>query len=602
MSAQQAQEAQRFPVWNLNSLYSSLSDPQIEKDIQAVSKLAEEFQQYRILFDRAKLSPDSLAPAIEKYEKIQRMLHRVYAFAHLSIDVDLENTQKLALYEKIRSTGAEIQSELQFFTHGLSRLARESYERLVQSEILGSYRYFFQSLKERETWLLSDEEERIIRFKNLHGSGSWSKFFTEIESTLDFGTLNVDGETIKLSKSKIRALKGSPDPEVRAGVYQRENETYGEMNRYLVYTYRSIVSDYQTELERLRSREDALAQSALEEEITEEAILNLMNATKANYPLFRKYHSFKKKSLDLSRYGSQDFRAPLMKMDSKVSYSTACSQILESLKRFDPDYESRGRGILGSERIHSLPGGKKRTGAYCSPTPEGPFILMNYEENYDSVFTLAHELGHAIHFSYADENQPFVLRFGTKTGAETASQFNELILLDHYMETLEDPQARLLLLDEQVGSMVSVLFRQTLISNFELKCHEIARERNLDAQTINEIWLNMVRERNGVEIQTPDMEQYGWSKIPHIFHFPFYCWTYSMSMLVVLSLYALYTEKTPGFIDGYKDLLRAGGSDKCSELLKNNCAVDLEDPSFFEKGFSLVNSYVDRLEKEFQSL
>lgn len=592
----------RFPNWNLKTLYTSIDDPKITEDIQKVSKLAEEFQRYRVLFERVLIEPENLRPAVEMYEEIQGKLHRAYAYAHLSLDVDLENPQKLALMERIRSKGAEIQSELQFFTHGLARISGKSHHRIANSKLLTEYRYFFQSLKEKESWLLTEDEEKIIRYKNLHGSGAWSKFYTEIESSLDFGTLIRDEETVVLSKSKIRALKGSSDPSIRKNAYLRECETYGNMNRFLAYTYKSIVADYQTELERLRSKEDALAQSALEEEITEDAISNLMDATKSHYSLFRKYHAFKKSALKLDQYGSQDFKAPLRNFDKKISYADACIDITESLSRFDPDYALRGKHILNSQRIHCKPGGKKRTGAYCSPTPEGSFILMNYEEDFDSIFTLAHELGHAIHFSYADENQPFVLRFGTKTGAETASQFNELVLLDYYLESLENPVERLLLLDEQVGSMVSVLFRQTLISKFELQCHEISRQKNLDAETINDLWLNLVRERNGLEIETPDMEKYGWSKIPHIFHYPFYCWTYSMSMLVVLSLYALYKEQIPGFKEGYIALLKAGGSDKCSNLLKSTCKVDLEDPGFFSKGFSLVNSYVDRLEKEFQVL
>jgi len=598
MSPEQCQDSQRFPLWDLSPLYTSIHSPQIGTDLQKLSELASEFQKYRTLFDRASLGPKALAPAISSYESIQLALHRLYAFAHLSHDVDLENSEKLQLYQKIRSAGAEIQSELQFFTHGLARIPRESFERLVVSEELNTYRYFFESLKERETWLLSDQEERAIRFKNLHGSSAWSKFYTEIESSLDFGDLEVDGKAVKLSKSKIRAFKGSSDPDIRRDVYLRENQCYGDMNRFLVYSYRSIVSDYQTELQRLRSREDVLAQSALEEDLTEDAILNLFRATERSFPLFRRYHAFKKRALQLSTYGSQDFRAPLLKKKISVPYAQASQEILESLRRFDDDYANRGEKILMSDRVHAPSAGKKKTGAYCSGTPEGPFILMNYEENYDSVFTLSHELGHAIHFSYADENQPPVLRFGTKTGAETASQFTELILLDHYLETLEDPNLRLLLLDEQVGSMVSVLFRQTLISDFELKCHELSREGSLDADTINGIWMDMVSRRNGDEIQTPPEEKFGWSKIPHIFHYPFYCWTYSM--MVVLSLYALYQQNGSGFVEGYRDLLKAGGSGKCADLLKRTCQVDLEDPGFFDGGFQLVNSYVDRLEKLFQ--
>ena len=602
MKSHEAQEENRFASWNLEPLYSSISDPKIVEDLNEVSQLAEEFQRYRVLFESDTIDPENLSPAVILYEEIQGKLHRAYAFAHLMLDVDLENSEKLALMEKIRAKGAEIQSELQFFTHGLARMKDKSHNRILDSDLLANYRYFLQSLKEKETWLLSEDEERIIRFKNLHGSGAWSKFFTEIESSLDFGTLTKNGEVLELSKSKIRALKGSHDYSIRKSAYLRECETYGQMNRFLAFTYKSIVADYQTELERLRTKQGALAQSALEEEISQEAISNLMEATKSHHGLFRKYHAFKKHALKLPKYGSQDFKAPLRNHDKKISYTDACKHIAASLSQFDADYALRGRQILNSKRIHSKPGGKKRTGAYCSPTPEGSFILMNYEEDFDSIFTLAHELGHAIHFSYADENQPLVLRFGTKTGAETASQFNELILLDYYLETLPDPVERLLLLDEQVGSMVSVLFRQTLISNFELQCHEIARQRNLDAQTINGLWLSLVRERNGDGIETPDIEKYGWSKIPHIFHYPFYCWTYSMSMLVVLSLYALYTEQTPGFKESYIALLKAGGSDKCSDLLKNTCQVDLEDPGFFDKGFSLVDSYVDRLEKEFKAL
>jgi len=582
------------PDWDLSRLYLSPQDPQLEKDCSDLEAGSKNFQVEAQASSTSDPGERILRLLID-YEALMDKLSLVYAYSHLGTDTNLQNPDWKNLSKRVQKLGSLFGTCTQGFVHELSHLPQKHIDQLCKNKSLGKYRHFFNSLKRGAKFLLTEPEEKAIRLKNMNGAQSWSLLYTELETGLDFGKLRYKGQSITLSKSKIKALSGIHDPHLRRKAQERGLQTYGKQSRVFAHCFHSIVADYQTELQQLRKQDHCLSSSAHQEDLDEESILTLFNTTREHYGLFRDYHLFKRNAMGLKTYQNTDLSAPLMEGDFPLTYAQATQDILKSLHGFDSDYAERGERIFSEARIHARPAQHKKTGAYCMGTVKGPFILSNFENNYDSAFTLAHELGHGLHFSYSFENQPPVLRRGTLTGAETASQFNEFILLDYYLEHIQDPKIRLMLLDLQVGSIISVLFRQSLISSFELECHRKARDGALSRDFLDQTWLRMIQERNGEHIQTPEFEKHGWCRIPHIFHFPFYCWTYSMSLMTVLGLYQSRRTGDTSFIKGYLDLLKAGGSEKIQTLLKNCCGVDILSPDFFHSSFALVGNWLEEL-------
>jgi oligoendopeptidase F len=582
------------PIWDLSRLYTRHDDPVLERDyaeVETKSKAFEEAVQSSIEEDQS----SRIFNLLNDYEIILEKFSLIFAYSHLSMDTDLQNPVWRDLSKRVQKLGNTFSTHTQSFIHELSHLSNEELDDLLATLPLAHYQHFFRTLKKGAKFLLSELEEKVIRVKNMNGVRSWSQFYTAIETNLNFGKIRLKDETIILSKSKIKALSGTHDPKLRFKVQKQGLQTYGKQAHALAHCFNSIVSDYQSELHQLRQQDSILTSTAHQEDLGEESILSLFETTRQHYGLFRDYHLFKKNALGLKTYRNTDLSSPLIDGDFPLSYETAIQNILESLRGFDSGYALRGEQILNESRIHSKPDRNKKTGAYCMGTTKGPFILSNFENNYDSAFTLAHELGHGLHFSYAFETQPPLLRRGTLTGAETASQFNEFILLDYYLKQPQDPKLKLMLLDLQVGSMISVLFRQSLISNFELECHRKARNETLTQDFLDQTWLKMISERNGKNIQTPEFEKHGWCRIPHIFHYPFYCWTYSMSLMTVLGLYQCRRTQGKSFVKGYLNLLKAGGSMQTQTLLKDCCGINILSPNFYHTSFSLVADWLEEL-------
>ncbi|MCO4782756.1 MAG: hypothetical protein KC646_10575 [Candidatus Cloacimonetes bacterium] len=591
-------ENTNFAKWDITTIYSGLEDPNIENDKVTLKQNIEKLAPFTTKIKDCTISSCELNESFEICEDVSRNIRKLFAFSMLNKDTKLKDSTAQAFFQSQQLFINDITIGHSQFFNSLKKMDEDSFDKLLNDKEISKWKNLLTSISKGRKLTLNDEEEKVIHSFSPYAGGAWSRFYDEIESRMDFGTLEIDGKEVKLTESKIKALMSHPDQNTRMALKNRRLETYKEQNPFFSYTYKNVIGCYQTDLSKLRKADHVMTSSSLNQEVTPQDIENLFDVSHKNVALFRKYHSLKKKLLNLDEYTYADFGAPLSDKKINVPYDQAKKWLLDSLVEFSPEYAQLAQDIFAQNKVDTLPMDGKQSGAYCMGTGEhGSYILMSYQDDYDSMFTLAHEMGHAVHQSlYADAQSP--LYHGcTLVSAETASQLNELILLDYLLDHDElSDEDKILVLDEQIGSLVSVLFRQTMISEFEFKCHKESLSKALSSDDINKIWYDLVIARNADTIKTPELEKYAWSIIPHMFHVPFYCWTYSMSMLVVLALFQKYRQDKEGFLPGYLELLKAGGSAELSDLLKDHLDLDIHDPEFLQSGFDFVSEYVDELE------
>lgn len=591
-------ENTNFAKWDITNIYSGLEDPNIESDKVTLKEDIEKLAPFTTKIKDCTISSSELNESFEICENVSRNIRKLFAFSMLNKDTQLKDNTAQAFFQSQQLFINDITIGHSQFFNSLKKMDEKSFDQLTNDKGSSKWRNLLTSISKGRNLTLNDEEEKVIHSFTPYAGRAWSRFYDEIESRMDFGSLVIDGEEVQLTESKIKALMSHPDQDTRMALKNRRLETYQGQNPFFSYTYKNVIGCYQTDLSKLRKADHVMTSSSLNQEVTPQDIENLFDVSHKNVELFQKYHSLKKNLLNLDEYTYADFGAPLSDKKISVPYDQAKKWLLDSLDEFSPEYAQLAKDIFDQNKVDTLPMDGKKSGAYCMGTIDhGSYILMSYQDDYDSMFTLAHEMGHAVHQSlYADAQSP-LYQGCTLVSAETASQLNELILLDYLLENDElSDEDKILVLDEQIGSLVSVLFRQTMISEFEFKCHQESLSKALSSDDINKIWYDLVIARNADKIKTPELEKYGWSIIPHMFHVPFYCWTYAMSMLVVLALFQKYRQDKEAFLPGYLDLLKAGGSAELSDLLKDHLDLDIHDPEFLQSGFDFVSEYVDELE------
>ncbi|MCJ8344866.1 M3 family metallopeptidase [bacterium] len=592
-------ENTNFAKWDITNIYSCIEDPKIESDKSLIKTNIEKLSPYTTKIKDCTISSSELDQSFLICEDVSKGIRKLFAYAMLNKDTQIKNNTAQSFFQTQQLFINDVTVNHTLFFNSLKKMDNSAFDALLNDAAIPQWKNLLSNISKGKEFTLNDDEEKVIQSFSPYAGQAWSRFYDEIESRMEFGSLEIDGKEVQLTESKIKALMSHPDQKTRLALKNRRLDTYKTQNPFFAYTYKNVIGCYQTDLSKLRKADHVMTFSGLHQEVEPQDIENLFDVSHNNIPLFQKYHSLKKKLLNLEEYTYADFGAPLSSKKIEVSYDQAKSWLLDSLDQFSPEYATLAKDIFDQNKVDTNPMDGKQSGAYCMGTGEhGSYILMSYQDDYDSMFTLAHEMGHAVHQSLYSDAQSPLYHNCTLVSAETASQLNELILLDYLLEKDElSDEDKILVLDEQIGSLVSVLFRQTMISEFEFKCHKESLNKVLSADDINQIWYDLVSSRNGDLIKTPENEKYGWSIIPHMFHVPFYCWTYAMSMLVVLALFQQYRKNKEAFLPGYLEILKAGSSSELADLLKDHLNLDIHDPKFLQSGFDFVSEYVDELEK-----
>lgn len=582
--------------WDLTPLYQGADDPRWETDLAQARELATAFRRdFRGRIANEHLCADLLLAALGSYERLQRQGLKPYLYAQLLFAADSTPARPKALLARVREAWSAVSEEVLFFELEILRIDEERFASLLRNPELTPYAHYLRQLRIHTPYTLSEEVEQVLKRKDLAGKEAFVQLFEELSSSLRY-PFQLPGEEAprEVTGEELLGLLHHPDGAVREGAFATFLEKHADNALVLTACFNNLLLDHGKEAE-LRGYPELMTPTCLANETAPEQVKRLLEVSEANYGLARDYFAIKGKLLGLERMKNTDIYAPLGEVERRIDYAEAQALVLEAFAGFSPELAELSAGFFRDGRIDVLPRPGKTGGAFCMGMLPGipPYLLLNYTGNLRDVATLAHELGHGLHYTLSQPQNLFNYH-APLPFAETASVFGEMLLTRHLLDRETDRQVKIELLCAKLEDIIATTFRQTVLTRFELAAHEKRREGLLAPEDYCQLWWDENAKLFGDSVEMIEPYRWGWSYISHFIHSRFYCYSYVFGELLVLALYQKYREEGPSFVPRYLELLAKGGSQKPEELLKP-LGINLADPDFWQKGYDFVRGLLDEL-------
>lgn len=584
--------------WNLADLYSSLTDPAIQKDLEIAQKKADQFEaKYKPIFDRpTELSASHLESLLSEYKDIVSLMRKLGVYAQLSFSEKTNAPGAGAFLQKIQVTLTDINAHLLFWEVCWSKLDPKTAEPLLHAAELASERHYLDQVRKYGPYTLKENEEKIMAVKDNTSGGAFSRLFDEIMNSIKF-EIEINGKRVTKTEGEVLSFLHSPSREER----QKASESLAtglEANTHiLTYIYNMILADSRGNM-KIRGYKHPMDQRNLANETNLETILTLVQSVKKSYKIAERYYTLKRKLLGLSELYDYDRYAPIDSTREQIDFATCKEIVLKGYYEFSPKAGEITEQFFDKKWIDAeIREGKQGGGFCCDTTPDlHPYILVNYTGSTRDVMTVAHELGHGLH-QYLARRAGVLESSAPLTMAETASVFGEMLIFDQLLSSEKDPLKQLSLICGKIDDNFSTVFRQITLTDFELKAHlRGLTDGELSSDLLSDFWMEVNSEFYGKSVILTDRYRHGWKYIPHFVHTPFYCYAYAFAQLVVLALYQKYKENKSSFIPSYLEMLSLGGSKK-PEDLTSLLGLDISKPDFWQLGIEILDKLVARAEE-----
>ncbi len=584
-----------LPHWNLDDLYPGADSQAYRDDLERCKDEAQAFEtQFKgKLAGLLASDPAGLGGAIAQYEAIQERMGRIMSFAGLSYFGDTSDVARAKVFgdaqERITAAG----SHMLFFELELNRLEDSALDAAMQGEAtLRHYRPWLQDIRKDKPHQLEDRIEELFHDKSVVGHAAWNRLFDETMAGLRF---TVGGEEISIEPALNLLQEG--DRAVREEAAREIGRVLKANERLFSLITNTLAKDKQIS-DRWRHFEDVAASRHLANRVEPEVVDALAQAVEAAFPrLSHRYYAMKARWLGLDRMQYWDRNAPLPRSAAHVyGWEEAKGLVLDAYGGFSPRMAEIASDFFDKRWIDAPVRPGKQPGAFSHPTVPAvhPYVLLNYLGKPRDVMTLAHELGHGVHQVLAAGQGPLMSQTPL-TLAETASVFGEMLTFRHMLRRAGSPAERMAMLAQKVEDMINTVVRQIAFYLFERRIHTERYQGELTAVRIGDIWMEAQSASLGPAIELDDSYRSWWSYIPHFIHSPFYVYAYAFGDCMVNSLYAVYQDSESGFQERYFEMLKAGGAKHHSELLAP-FGLDATDPSFWNKGLSMIEGLIDELE------
>ncbi len=581
--------------WDLSELLPEPSESIFTAWLTEIDNAATAFEGRRASLDPG-MDPTELLAILRQYEALLNRIQVISGYASLWFYSDTGSQEALTFRNRVRQASTAVSNRILFFTLWWRSLPDDEAWRLLpsDSEHGGDYRHYLQDLRRFKPFTLDEKSEQIINTKDENGIGAVMTLYSMLTNRLEF-TLEVDGETRRLTRDELMSHAFSPKAELRSAAYQELYRVYAQEANILGQVYVNRVRDWHDEQIGVRGYPSPISVRNLDNDIPDRAVEVLLDVARENAPLFQRYFRMKAGWLGLERLRRYDVYAPLATSDRKVEYSSAVRSVLETFEDFHPDFATLANKVFAENHLDSEIRRGKRGGAFCfTVLPKyTPWVLVNFAGRVRDVATLAHELGHAIHSMLAGGHSSLT-QHASLPLAETASVFGEMLMTDRLLREETDPLARRELLAAAVDDVYATVLRQAYFVLFEIEAHAAIRDGR-STEELSDLYMEKLREQFGDSVEVAPEFRYEWLSIPHIYQTPFYCYAYSFGQLLVLALYRRFQEQGEAFKPGYLRLLSYGGSARPEHILAE-VGIDMTDRSFWQGGFDLVRERIDELE------
>jgi oligoendopeptidase F len=586
----------KLPEWNLADLYSSITAPEIARDLDKLDADCVAFESaYKGKIADALSKPGAgewLAEAVKSYEAIDDLAGRLISYAGLIHAGDTVDPAITKFYGDVSERLTNASTHLLFFTLELNRIDDNLIEQAMQVPSLGHYRPWLEDIRKDKPYQLEDRIEQLFHEKSTTSYGAFNRMFDQTIASLRF---KVGAKELAIEPT-LNLLQDRA-PEKRKAAAQALAKTFKANERTFALVTNTLAKDKEIS-DRWRGFQDVADSRHLANRVEREVVDALVASVRAAYPrISHRYYALKARWFKKKKLAHWDRNAPLpFAATGEIAWGDAKATILKAYGDFSPQMAGIAKRFFDDRWIDAPVRPGKAPGAFSHPTTPSahPYVLMNYQGKPRDVMTLAHELGHGVHQVLAAK-QGALMAPTPLTLAETASVFGEMLTFKRLLAQTKNAKQRQALLAGKVEDMINTVVRQIAFYTFERMVHTERRNGELTAERLGDIWLLVQGESLGPAIEIKPGYETFWMYIPHFIHSPFYVYAYAFGDCLVNSLYAVYEHAAEGFAERYLDMLAAGGTKHYSELLAP-FGLDAKDPAFWDGGLSVIEGMIGELE------
>ena len=586
-------------TWDLTKIFKNNQEFE-----QAFQLLEKEIQEIFDLKGSLGNNSQSFLNAIEGILSVYRKIEVVYVYAHLKNDQDTANTENQELYAKASSLLTQAGEAISWFEPEVLMLSDEKINGYFSENVaLNVYKHFIDNILADRPHVLSAEQEALLAGAGEIFGGSSNTFAILNNADLKFPVIeNEKGEKIQLTHGIYGQLMENIDRSVRKTAFEGLYSVYQQFSNTFASTLSSHVKvhNYKAKVHHYPS---ARAASLSSNHIPETVYDTLVEVVNENLPLLHRYVKLRKKMLKLDEVHMYDMYTPILgEVSIKYSYEEAKEKAKQALLPLGAEYLTVVEEAFDSRWIDVVENKGKRSGAYSSGAYDtAPYILLNWHDSLDQLYTLVHEMGHSVHSYFSRKNQPYVYGDYSIFLAEIASTTNENILTEYLLETESDPKIRAYVLNHYLDGFKGTIFRQTQFAEFEHFIHEEdAKGTPLTSEFLSENYAKLNEKYYGSEIVQDSEISLEWSRIPH-FYYNYYVFQYATGFSAASALAGKILSKDSTSLEKYLTYLKSGSSDYPIEVMKR-AGVDMTKPQYINDAMTLFESRLDELESLIKTL
>ena len=581
--------------WKIDLMYSTKEA--IEKDIEKVKSYINEIKQYK---GKLAESKEKLYEALNISEKSSQLLQNLYVYTHMKQHEDTRINENQAMARKIDMLSTELSTATSYIVPEIISIDDNILKQYLEDKKLSFYKKYVDEILREKPHTLTEQEEEILAAVSDLTSIPENSYDMLSDADMKFPEIEDDeGKKIQITHSNFSVFLKSKSQRVRKDAFEAMYSTFDQFkNTFASMLYGGIKSEIF--YSKTRKYESALYASLFQDDISVDVYDNLIKAVDENLHTLNRYVDIKKKFLGLNEIHMYDLYVPLTEnFDMKIPYEEAQEIILKALEPLGEEYLGLIKKAFAENWIDVYENEGKQGGAYSWGSYDShPYILMNYKDDLNSLFTLIHELGHSMHSYYSKKTQPYLYSGYKIFVAEVASTLNELLLINYLLEKANSKEERVYLLNYYLEQFRTTVYRQTMFAEFEKLAHASVENGNpLTAKEFIDIYYNLNKKYYGESAIVDEQIGLEWARIPH-FYSNFYVYKYATGFSAASALSQKILTEGNEAVNKYIEFLKSGGSDYPLNQLRA-AGVDMEKKESVDKALEVFKELVDKLEKEY---
>ena len=575
--------------WNLNQLYKSPEDPQIEKDILVAEKAYKSFAKKYSSTKKYLTNENALFIALKDYEKLAEIpVSKTMFYLHLAQDLDSKNEMVRAKSNLLSQRLQKMENLIIFFGINISKIDEKKKKKFLTSKKLAHFKYLLKNHFDSGKYVLTESEEKILSLKSLPSHSLWTEMVSKMKSKQ---TLEYKGKNIPIAEAESMVKELSTKKEI-VDLQNKIMEKYFALADVAEGELNAIVIDKKISDE-LRGFKEPYDATILGYENERKTVMNLVKTVTDNFSVAHRFFEVKAKMLKVSKLFYADRGASVGKLRTKVSFDESYNILQKLFDSLDPKFGEILKGFVANGQIDAFPKVGKTGGAYCSHNYKSPtFVLLNHTDSLNSLSTFAHEMGHAIHSEFSKSQPAIYEGYSTSTAEVASTLFESFLFYDRFEKMTKEE--KIIALHDKIQDDVSTIFRQVACFNFEEEMHKTIKEKgNMPKEEFASVMNKHMKSYIG-KVEFAEKDGYffvGWS---HLRYF-FYVYSYAFGQIVSKALYKKYQEDKT-YIEKIKKFLSAGGSMSPEDIFKS-IGIDLTKPDFFKKGIETIEEDIELLKK-----